>query len=344
MTTVIDSDISGTTYGDLVAAGMTKVSNSPDVKKVEADKDVINLYRLGMLFVVRCRYWSFRIKNTPEELGLNDEAVRVRAFASFGTKDLLDPKVRKVFQQIEGKARSFLAKHSRPFAAANAHFVPWNHVKSVIEGLEALNQEFALAVQDLRGNYHHLKQAWLKKHPPLVDYAYPSESELLTKFSLSWSAFKVTGAPQQMASIEDIDKALEHRRIQAEQIQLMEDHLRQECQQFVRQYVVSFRREVAEFCDEVVKQKGRVHGRTLQAIRRKIDHFQGMNVFGDDDAAQKLRKLKEQIAGLTGQELTQQPDVADMLSRACQSLKNYILDPGNVSQLTGRLKRRVVLD
>ena len=45
-----------------------------------------------------------------------------------------------------------------------------------------------------------------------------------------------------------------------------------------------------------------------------------------------------------GQDLSQQPDVAAKLSQACQTLKSHILSPGSVSQLTGRLKRRVVLD
>ncbi|MHC4094187.1 MAG: hypothetical protein ACYSVY_28590 [Planctomycetota bacterium] len=69
-----------------------------------------------------------------------------------------------------------------------------------------------------------------------------------------------------------------------------------------------------------------------------------MNVFGDGDAAAKLAQLKQQIAGLTGQDLAQQPDVAAKLSKACLALKNHILNPDAVSQLTGRLKRRVVLD
>ena len=75
-----------------------------------------------------------------------------------------------------------------------------------------------------------------------------------------------------------------------------------------------------------------------------FDNFAAMNVFGDSDAATKLAQLKSQISGLTGQDLAQQPDVASNLSRACLALKNHILDPANVSQLTGRLKRRVVLD
>ena len=69
-----------------------------------------------------------------------------------------------------------------------------------------------------------------------------------------------------------------------------------------------------------------------------------MNVFGDADVATKLTQLKQQIAGLTGQDLAQQPNVAAKLSQACQALKNHILNPDAVSQLTGRLRRRVVLD
>ena len=90
----------------------------------------LNLYKLGMLFVVKCRYWSCRAGNDPDELELTPDRIDARAIASFGTKDLLDPaRTRKVFQQIEKKARHALEKHSRPFMAANAHFVPWNHVQ-----------------------------------------------------------------------------------------------------------------------------------------------------------------------------------------------------------------------
>jgi len=92
----------------------------------------INLYKLGMLFVIKCRYWSCRAGNDPDELDLTPDRIDAKALASFGTKDLLAPdQTHKRFQQIEKKARHVLEKHSRPFAAANAHFVPWPHVQRV---------------------------------------------------------------------------------------------------------------------------------------------------------------------------------------------------------------------
>jgi len=163
------------------------------------------------------------------------------------------------------------------------------------------------------------------------------------KFSLSWHAFKVTGAPQ-LSPVEDIELELEQRRARDAQVRLMEQNLQRECQQFVEKYVLGFRAEVAELCDQVITWKGQVRGKTLNAIRDRIERFHSMNVFGDQDAAQRLARLKAQISGLTGQDLAQQPDVAAKLSRACLMLKNSMLDSVKVSELTGRLKLRVALD
>ncbi len=318
----------------------------PSVQPEAATTNIepINLYKLGMLFVVKCRYWSCRAGNEPDELDLTQDRIEAKALASFGTKDLLNPtKTRKVFQQLEKQGRHVLDKHSRPFTAANAHFVPWNHVEAVIEQLEALKGEFDQAVQQFLADYPILRAEWQAKHADIPNACYPLSTNLPGKFSLTWHAFKVTGAPE-LTAVEDIELELEQRRVREEQVTLMETNLRRECQLFVEQYVLGFRNEVADFCDQVIAQQGQVHGKTLQAIRRKIDQFHTMNVFGDADAATRLARLKQQIAGLSGQDLAEQPDVAAKLSRACQALKSHILDPENVSALTGRLKRRVVLD
>jgi hypothetical protein len=319
---------------------------APKVYPTTADHNAepINLYKLGMLFVVKCSYWSCRAGNEAEELNLTPDRIDAKAIASFGTKDLLDPtKTRKMFQQIEKKARHVLEKHSRPFAAANAHFVPWPHVQAVIEQLETLKAEFDQAVNMFLAEYATLRAQWQAVHADIPNASYPSPMALPAKFTLSWHAFKVTGAPQ-LTPVEDIEMELDQRRIRDEQMKMMEDNLRRECQDFVQGYVLSFRNEVAEFCDQVIAQNGQVHGKTLNAIRERIDRFHAMNVFDDTAAASKLRKLRQQINGLSGQDLIQQPEVAAKLSHACQTLKKQMLDPSRISELTGRLKRRVVLD
>ncbi len=125
------------------------------------NEEPINLFQLGILFTIHASYWTGRAGNAPEELSLSSDDIQAKAIASFGSKDLVDPQqARKVFQQIEKKARHELARYSRPFAAANAHFVPWDHAPALIEKLEALQAEFNEAVDTFVANYHQLRSAW----------------------------------------------------------------------------------------------------------------------------------------------------------------------------------------
>ena len=170
-------------------------------KQPASGNDTINLYKLGMLFLVKCRYWSCRAGNDADELQLSDDDITSKAIASFGSKDLLNPELtRKKFQAIEKKARHALERSSRPFAAANARFVPWTCVESVIEQLEACRNEFDSIVAQFLADYGDLRAAWQDEHPGIPDGAYPSEVQLPEKFGLSWHAFKVTGAPELSAA------------------------------------------------------------------------------------------------------------------------------------------------
>lgn len=322
---------------------MTTMTAPTPTSAFESNEKPINLFQLGVLFVVRTRYWTCKAGNEANELNLSPSAISAKAIASFGTKDLIDPeKGRKVFQQIEKKARHELSRYSRPFAAANAHFVPWEHLPALVEKLEQYRVEFAAATEQFIADYPELRTGWQTAHPEIPSSVYPQAWELHDRFSFGWHSFKVAGASEALA-IDDIEAELSRRDLRTEQLDQMKENLRAECRQFAADYVTAFRREVGEFCDHVIEAGGKVHGKTLQAIRRKIEHFHQMNVFDDADAAAKLQQLKAQIQGVSGEDLAQQPGLAGKLNEACAALKRDMLDPSSVSALTGRLKRRVVL-
>ncbi len=308
-----------------------------------ATEEPINLFKLGCLFVIRASYWSCRISNDPDDFQLSPTEIESRAIASFGSKDLIDPtRGRMVFQQLERRARHELARFSRPFPAASAHFTPWQHVPELIERLEVIQSEFNGAVEAFIEKYPELRSNWQAEHPEVPDSAYPPASDLPRRFSLAWHTFKVAGAGA--TAVDDIETELAGRKIRTEQLNQMKRDLQAECRQFSADYVVAFRKEVADFCDQVVAAGGSVHGKTLQAIRRRIDSFNSMNIFTDSEAASGLAQLRQSLFGVTGEMLKQQPDVAAQLSEACKTLRHGLLDPDNISALTGRLKRRVILD
>jgi hypothetical protein len=240
------------------------------------DTEPINLYKLGMLFVVKCRYWSLPGGQRPRRSwNLTPDRIDAKALASFGTKDLLDPeKTRKRFQQIEKKARHALEKHSRPFAAANAHFVPWNLVEQVINELQVLRMQFDDAVFMISSTptrpAGRVAGGAPRDSRRLLP---PDDSRCRRKFGLTWHAFKVTGAPQ-LSAVEDVEMELEERRARDEQVKLMEASLQRECQQFVEQYVLGFRQRGGRVLRPGRRgQQGQVHGKTLNAIRDRIDRF-----------------------------------------------------------------------
>jgi hypothetical protein len=185
----------------------------------------INLFQLGCLFVIRASYWSCRIGNEPQDFHLSPARVESKAIASFGSKELIDPhKGRKVFQQIEKKARHQLAKYSKPFPAANAHFVPWEHAPELIDKLEGLKAEFDQAVEDFLLQYPQLRADWQFEHPDVPDAAYPAAAELRKKFSFGWHTFKVAGAASAMA-VDDIQAELASQQLRDEQLVQMKQNL-----------------------------------------------------------------------------------------------------------------------
>jgi hypothetical protein len=322
----------------------TLTAPAPQADPLDSAAAPINLFQLGALFVIRASYWSCRAGNEAEEFNLSPTEVESRAIASFGSKDLVDPeKGRKIFQQIEKRARHQLDKYSRPFPAAAAHFVPWDHVPALIDALQNLKAEFDATADTFLTQYPALRADWQAGHPDVPDGAYPSVGALRERFAFTWHTFKVAGAGS-ATQVDDVEAELARRKLRTEQLATMKANLQAECEQFAAEYVLAFRKEVAEFCDQVIAANGQVHGKTLQAIRRRIDHFHAMNVFNDADTAAQLSELKTQLFGVSGEDLAEQPALAEKLSEACALLKQEVLDPESVSALTGRLKRRVVLD
>jgi hypothetical protein len=166
-----------------ITAPAPQANNTPNnLNTANTTESPINLFQLGCLFVIRASYWSCRIGNDPADFHLAPDEVESKAIASFGSKELIDPhQGRKVFQQLEKQARHQLAKYSKPFPAANAHFVPWEHAPELIDKLEGLKAEFEQAVDDFLLSYPQLRADWQLEHPDVPDAAYPHSAPAPTE-------------------------------------------------------------------------------------------------------------------------------------------------------------------
>jgi hypothetical protein len=180
------------------------------------------------------------------------------------------------------------------------------------------------------------------EHPDVPDAAYPAAAELRKKFSFGWHTFKVAGAASAMA-VDDIQAELPAgscaraaRSDEAEPAQRVPA---------VRQLTTSWRSarrsRVLRPGDRRRRQGPRQDAAGDPPQDRALPRHERVQRRRHGRAA---RQLKTQLFGVTGEDLASQPDLAEKLSQACAVLKQELLDPNSVSAVTGRLKRRVVLD
>jgi hypothetical protein len=223
----------------------------------------------------------------PTSSNLTPDRIDAKALASFGTKDLLDPeKTRKRFQAIEKKARHALEKCSRPFAAANAHFVPWNLVEQVIErACRTLRVSSTMPCLDFINAYPAPARRLAGLAPRDPDACYPLPIALCPGEVRPDLARLQGHRRAATVAVEDIEMELEQRRARDEQVKLMEANSAARVPAVRRAVRAGFPQRGGRVLRPGDRAKGQVHGKTLNAIRDRIDRFHAMNVFGDGDAA-----------------------------------------------------------
>jgi len=338
---------------------MAELMSVEDIKKTTAvgQENPISLFSKGVFVTIRKRGWSGRASNTMDTVGLSqDEADRL-AIMNVGTRALIDHNwwfstdlaekwmkgMRKsavatdIFARIESASRATLSRYGHRFGALDAQFVPWKSLPDLLERLKQMQADYNHAADLLVARYEKLKMDWIASHDGLMESMYPPRDQLRQRFSLDYSTF-VVASP---ASLDENQLAASA--LRAEELTNMRHQLQNECKSFVNDYLRSFRGEVASFCQQVIEAHGEVSGHTLSAIRRKIDRFKEMNIFGDNSVVSQLDKLRSHLESLSGTDL-KDVAVASRLSAACQEIRNAATDEKMLAALCGRVQRQIVLD
>ena len=100
------------------------------------------------------RSWPGQAKLSAEDLGLKED--EVPEIFRLGNKRLYPEEWRQTFNQLAGKARSYLNDHSFPFVVEYVRAIPKRNLAKVVERLEELKAEYLAKADEfvaaLRGN------------------------------------------------------------------------------------------------------------------------------------------------------------------------------------------------
>lgn len=194
--------------------------------------DVVQVvFKKGVLFDITVGRWSAKHQISTEDLLL--EKINKKVIKA-GSKELLPEEYAYPLIHIEGKIRTFVKMKSMPFPISGAVFVSFKALPKVLTGLKKLKTEYEGAAQHLFDHYETVKEKqivvlddevrkiavqagmyepttspmdrevlkqWLKtQHKNHVEL-FPKKEELLQKYYVRWSMFRVNALEDTAATM-----------------------------------------------------------------------------------------------------------------------------------------------
>jgi len=283
------------------------------------------------------RSWPGQAKLSAEDLGLKDGEVPEIFY--LGNKKLYPQEWRQLFNQLSGKARSFLNDHSFPFVLEYIRAIPKRNLAKVVERLEELKAEYLARADEFVAHYEAIQEQWREKYPdiwPRLQPHYPTKSQLRRKFDFFWSVFDIKGAEIKEGSAPEIIAAYEQARAELEE----------RYREMVEEAVVYLRKKVLEVVTNLsarLKDGRIVRNDTLESVRRVEEWFRDLNIFGDVQVEEALGNLRASLNGTDYEALKDNEALKQQLAGLADQVAAAASKLDDVSSISGSYKRMIDL-
>ena len=301
------------------------------------------LSREGVLISVSVRYWRAAKKLTPEDLGLDQQAI-ASDLISLGHKKLLKKDALRPFSLIESRAHALIEANTFPFLGGLGHFLPNAKLEEVTARLDGLEQEFTEARDTFVSNYADVREEALREWGNVaaslegdperllgtIHASFPRRDQVYDRFRFSTYLFQVV-APQQL-SLELVTAGDQLAVSQARERAAARaaERIRAGAEGFITDCVASLRQQTAQLCDEMLKsmQSGTsgVHQRTLNRLVRFIDQFKSMNFTGDRQMEEQLDQVRREFLSRSAEEYRDDAFARERLQSGLQDLAKTATD------------------
>jgi len=281
--------------------------------------------------------WPGRVSLSPEDLGLNPEDVP--EIYHLGNKKLYSQEWRARFNLIHNRARNYLNDHSFPFVLEWVRAIPKRNLAKVMEGLEKLRAEYLALAQEFIDLYEAIKDEWRVRYPdlwPRLEPHYPTKGWLERRFRFTIHIFDVKGAEVKEGSAPEIIAAYEQARAE----------LQERYEEMVEEAVIYLRKKVLEVVTNLssrLKEGRLVRNDTLDSVRRVESWFSDLNIFGDRDVENTLKKLRAAVNGTDYEVLKDNEPLKNELAGLADQVAAAAGKLDDVGKVTGRYKRMVDL-
>jgi hypothetical protein len=270
------------------------------------------LTREGVLINVSVRYWRATKKLKAEDLGLDPDKITDRLI-SLGHKKLLPKDALEAFALVEGRAHALVEASTFPFLKGLSRFLPNAKLQEVLDKINGLARDFALAKADFLARYGHMREQaskeWLEAARKLVseperlvatiESSFPDPARMEQFFGFSTQLFQIRLPEKLDLELVQASQQQEIIRVREKAAQDAAESIQRDVQTFVSDCVASLRQQTAQLCAEMLQsiQEGKigVHQKTLNRLVRFIDEFKKLNFAGDRQMESELERVRQEF-------------------------------------------------
>ena len=274
----------------------------------------------GVLFDLDIGWWSARKKLNAKDLKLKN----VPDIFSLGAKYLVKKEHRKVFANIECKARRALRQWSFDFPLGGITFVHKNQVKKVNAELVKIKSDFLIERDKFLENYESYKNEILQKYPTLAktyEGIYPPADGIREKFSFEWAVFRFS-LPEEREYLEAAKKKIDD---------------------FVANVVKDLREQITYALSKLFsKKRDVVTKRSLERLAKTIDRLGQMNFVNDTCISHAIEELKTEL-DVPHKAINENASLKSVLKNKVKELLKEAADTSDIDKVTGTYKRKLMM-
>ena len=295
------------------------------------------LTREGVLINVSVRYWRATKKLNAEDLGLDPERVTERLI-SLGHKNLLPKEALEAFALVESRAHALVEASTFPFLNGLSRFLPNAKLQAVLDKINGLARDFALAKTDFLSRYAQMRQRasaeWLEAARKLVtdperlvaavEASFPPPERMERFFEFSTQLFQIRLPEKLDLELAEAGQQQEIIRVRERMAQEAGARIHHEVEAFVSDCVASLRQQTAQLCGEMLEsmQTGKtgVHQKTLNRLVKFIDEFKQLNFAGDQVMEAELERVRQAFLNRSAEEYRDSGFAQTQLKQGLQGL------------------------
>jgi len=260
----------------------------------------------------------------------------------------------EAFALVESRAHALVDASTFPFLNGLSRFLPNAKLQAVLDKINGLAREFALAKTDFLSRYAETREKasaeWLEAarklvHDPerlvaAIEGSFPHPADMERFFAFATQLFQIRLPEKLDLQLADAGQQQEIIRVRAQLARDAGARIHHEVETFVSDCVASLRQQTAQLCTEMLEsmQTGKtgVHQKTLNRLVKFIDEFKQLNFAGDQQMEAELERVRQAFLNRTAEEYRDSGFAQAQLQQGLQSLAD------TARQLAGQDAREIV--